>query len=213
VIRFPKPTRATEGETSVPEPGDITQLLIAHREGDPDAFERLLPLVYAELRLAAPRQLRKRSAGRTLDTTALVHEAYLKLVDHHRVDWRDRGHFLAVASTAMRHILVDAARRRTAQKRGGDEAPGTFRDTLMGVEGRAFEILALDRALEYLTSLDDQLGRLVELRFFGGLTVEETAEVLGIGERTVKRGWQKARAILYRTLDPGDGGGAVLHGP
>lgn len=187
-------------------PGDITQLLIAAREGDREALDRLLPLIYSELRLAAHRQIRRRRRGQTLDTTALVHEAYLKLVDHGAAEWRDRGHFLAVASTAMRQILVDSARRRTAQKRGGHDAPETFNETRVGVEDRAVEVLALDEALNSLAALNERLARLVELRFFGGLTVEETAQVMNLGERTVKRDWRKARAFLYQALATGVSG-------
>lgn len=187
-------------------PGDITQLLVAIRQGDQAALGQLLPLIYSELRLAAHRQVRRQRPGQTMNTTALVHEAYLKLVDHGQAEWRDRGHFLAVASTAMRQILVDSARRRTAQKRGGQDAPETFSDTKVGVEGRAIEILALDEALTNLSALNERLSRLVELRFFGGLTVEETAEVMGIAERTVKRDWRKARAFLYQALEAGTAG-------
>ena len=182
------------------ESGDITQLLVAIRDGDRQALDQLLPLVYGELRVLARRQLRRQRPGQTLDTTALVHEAYLKLVDTERVEWRDRSHFLAVAATAMRHILVDAARRRTAQKRGGQDAPETFHDTRVGLEDRAVDILALDEALETLGEMDERLVKLVELRFFGGLTVEETAEAMGLGARTVKRDWRKARAFLHQAL-------------
>ena len=181
-------------------PGDITQLLIAARDGDRAIMDQLFPLVYDELRGMAHGRLRRRTPGQTLDTTALVHEAYLKLVDQTRAQWNDRGHFLAVASVAMRHILVDYARRRTARKRGGPERDVTLDDIQPGVMARAEEILALDEALTALAELSERLAKLVELRFFGGLSVAETAQVLDVSERTVKRDWRKARAFLYRTL-------------
>lgn len=188
------------------DPGEITQLLVAYSAGEPSAFDRLLPLVYEELRLAAHRQLRRRRPGQTLDTTALVHDAYLKLIDHQRAGWRDRNHFMAVATLAMRQILVDHARRRAAEKRGGGEEMVTLEEGRMGgpADGRAIEILALDQALNHLAELDERLAKLVELRFFGGLSVEETAEVLDVSVRTVKRDWRKARAFLYRLLETED---------
>ena len=184
-------------------PGEVTQLLIAAREGDPGAIDRLMPLVYDELKGVARRQLRGRRAGATLDTTALVNEAYLKLVDQTRAEFEDRGHFLSVAAVAMRHILVDFARRRAAKKRGGDEVRVTLDEARLAgvVEGRALDILALDAALDQLAELNERLTKLVELRFFGGLTVEESAETLGISSRTVKRDWRKARAFLYQALN------------
>jgi RNA polymerase sigma factor (TIGR02999 family) len=182
------------------DPGEITQLLVAARAGDGGAVDKLLPLVYDELRLAAHRQLMKRRPGQTLETTALVHEAYLKLVDQSRAEYRDRSHFMAVAAVAMRHILVDYARRRMAKKRGGDDFQVTLNEARVGVDARAVEILDLDVALRSLEKLSERLAKLVELRFFGGLTVEETAEVMSLSERTVKRDWAKARAFLYRAL-------------
>lgn len=181
-------------------PGEITRLLVAVRGGEPGAFDQLLPLVYDELRSAARSQLRRRRAGQTLDTTALVHEAYVRLVDRTRAEWRDRGHFLAVAAVAMRHILVDHARRRMAQKRGGDAVRVTLDEARVGRDAPVVEILALDQALDALAALNERLSKLVELRFFGGLTVEETAGVLDVSERTVKRDWRKARAFLYQRL-------------
>lgn len=180
--------------------GDITQLLVAARAGERSAMDELFPLVYDELHGMAHGRLRRGSPGQTLNTTALVHEAYLKLVDQSRAEWNDRNHFLAVASVAMRHILVDYARRRTARKRGGEQRDVTLDDMQPGVMARAEEILALDAALGSLTKLNERLAKLVELRFFGGLSVAETSQVLEISERTVKRDWRKARAILYRTL-------------
>lgn len=180
--------------------GEVTALLVALREGDASALDRLLPVVYDELRLLAHRQLRRRRPGDTLDTTALVHEAYLKLTDREEPEWKDRNHFFAVAATAMRHILVDAARRRVADKRGGGVVPIALDEARIGIAARSAEVIAIDQALNALGDYDGRLVRTVELRFFGGLSVEETAEVLEVSERTVKRDWRKARAFLYRTL-------------
>lgn len=183
---------------------DITQLLGAAQRGEEGAYDALMPHVYDHLRRLARAQLRKQRPGHTLGTTALVHEAYLRLVDPARAGYRDRGHFLAVASTAMRHILVDYARRRLAQRRGGGESPVTLEEARVGSgtasDDQAVEVLALDEALSDLATRNERLARLVELRFFGGLSVEETAEALDVSTRTVKRDWRKARAILYRAL-------------
>lgn len=185
--------------------GEITGLLAAARQGDGSATERLIALVYDELRVMARRQLRHWRHGQTITTTALVHEAYLKLVDTGGATWSDRSHFFSVAALAMRHILVDAARRRVAKKRGGDEVRIAFDEMRQGgekqdTEARAVEILAIDRALTSLQTLDGRLSQLVELRFFAGLTEEETAEVMGTSERTVRRDWRKARSFLYQAL-------------
>lgn len=163
-------------------------------------MDRLLPLVYDELRRLAQRQLNRRRAGETLNTTALVHETYLKLVDQSRAGWRDRVHFLAVAAVAMRHILVDYARRRVAKKRGGNARHFQLDEARLGVETRVIEILALDEALTSLAALDERLSRVVEMRFFGGLSVDEIAAVLEVTDRTVKRDWRKAKALLYSAL-------------
>ncbi|HEX7182150.1 MAG TPA: ECF-type sigma factor, partial [Thermoanaerobaculia bacterium] len=156
-------------------PGEITSLLAAAREGDGSAMHRLVALVYDELYAMARRQLRRQQPGQTLTTTALVHEAYLKLVDHPAVTWQDRSHFLSVAAVAMRHILVDSARRRAAKKRGGEDVRITFDEMALGAgqpgaDARAVEILALDRALTSLGALNERLSKLVELRFFAGLS-------------------------------------------
>jgi len=185
--------------------GDITGLLAAARQGDGSATQRLMTLVYDELRAMARRQLRGRRPGQTITTTALVHEAYLKLVDQDGVPWQDRSHFFSVAALAMRHILVDSARRRVAKKRGGEDVRITLDEWRLGdgepdAEARAVEILAVDRALASLAALNERLSRLVELRFFAGLTEEETAEVMGTSERTVRRDWRKARAFLFQAL-------------
>ncbi len=169
-------------------------------------MDQLFPLVYDELHAIAHRQVRRGGPGQTLNTTALVHEAYLKLVGRSQPGWQDRTHFLSVAAVAMRHILVDHARRRAAEKRGGDDHQILLAEAELGVEARAEVILAVDQALASLAELNERLSRLVELRFFGGLTVEETAAVMGISERTVKRDWRKARAYLYRVLSNGDAG-------
>ncbi|MFL6262949.1 MAG: sigma-70 family RNA polymerase sigma factor [Thermoanaerobaculia bacterium] len=184
--------------------GEITALLAATRQGDGSAAHRLVALVYDELRAMARRQLRNRRPGQTITTTALVHEAYLKLVDQ-GATWQDRAHFFSVASLAMRQILVDSARRRVAKKRGGEDVRVTLDELHLGgkepdAEARAVEVLAVDRALTSLAALNERLSQLVELRFFGGLTEEETAEVMGTSERTVRRDWRKARAFLFQAL-------------
>lgn len=168
-------------------------------------MDRLMALVYDELRAVARRQLRRWRPGQTLDTTALVHEAYLRLVDQAGASWQDRNHFLSVAGVAMRHILVDAARRRAARKRGGEGVRISLDELRSGPggpdeSGTAVEILALDEALTSLAARNERLSRLVELRFFAGLTEEETAQTLGMSERTVRRDWLKARAFLFHTL-------------
>jgi len=183
--------------------GEVTALLVALRQGDGSALDRLFPVVYDELRLLAHRQLRRHRPGDTLNTTALVHEAYLKLTDGEEPGWNDRNHFFAVAATAMRHILVDAARRRSATKRGGGVAALSLDEARVGLAARSAEVIAVDQALHSLGRFDDRLVRTVELRFFAGMSVEETAEVLEVSERTVKRDWRKARAFLYRTLAEG----------
>lgn len=186
--------------TSQPDPGgEVTQLLARLGEGDSAAMRELFPVIYAELRHRAHRQLAHRE-GSTLDTTGLVHETYLKLSVSRSPHWNDRNHFLAVASRAMRQILVDAARRRMAEKRGAAVAPVSLDPGRVPAPERSAELLALDEALIGLAQLDERLARTVELRFFGGLSVEETAEVLGTSPRTVKRDWQKARALLYQAL-------------
>jgi RNA polymerase sigma factor (TIGR02999 family) len=181
-------------------PGDITETLIAIRGGDQDALGRLVPLVYDRLREMAHARLAGQNAGVSLDTTGLVHDAYLRLVDQSRAEWRDRSHFFAVAATAMRQIIVDRARRRGAGKRGGGVRPGLLEDASVGVDARIEEIVAIDEALTRLGALSERMVRMVELRFFAGLSVEETAEVLGIEARTVNRDWRAARALLYNAL-------------
>lgn len=191
-------------------PGEVTRFLVAWREGDRDALDRLFPIVYETLKSLASRQLRRGRPGGTLDTTALVHDAYLRLVDQTRVVAQDRNHFFALAARAMRHILVDHARRRGAAKRGGGKPLRELEEDDAAVAARAAEVVLVDQALERLESLDPRLGKLVELRFFVGLSVEETAAVLGVSDRTVKRDWQKARAFLFRALSGGSDPGPRL---
>jgi RNA polymerase sigma factor (TIGR02999 family) len=187
----------------------VTRLLAEVREGRSGSFDRLFPVVYNELHGLARRARGGWRGGETLNTTALVHEAYLKLVDQTKPDWRSRGHFGAVAAKAMRHILIDYARRRSAAKRGGDR-PAASLDEALGVASLSSEwsaddaarLIALDEALERLERESERGARIVELKLFGGLTNEETAEALGISLATVKRGWSLARARLYRELVP-----------
>jgi RNA polymerase sigma-70 factor, ECF subfamily len=168
--------------------------------GEQRPMDRLLPLVYDELRRVAHRQLGRERAGHTLSTTALVHEAYLRLVDRTRVEVADRGQFFAVASQAMRRILVDHARRRRAGKRAGAVRPLTLDEQLAGTEDDAGALVALDDALDRLAEIDPRLARVVECRYFAGLTEDETAEALGVTARTVRRDWVKARGWLYEAL-------------
>lgn len=192
VIDFP--STANEPATG------ITELLADLRGGRREAFDRILPLVYHELRRAARRELAARPSD-TLSTTALVHELYLKFSRAQRADWRDRSHFLSVAAVAMRHILVDRARRRTADKRGGPQRQVTLDDNLTAAaDSQAESVLELHEALDQLAILDQRLARVVECRFFGGMTEQETAEALHVTERTVRRDWIKARGLLYQAL-------------
>jgi RNA polymerase sigma factor (TIGR02999 family) len=182
--------------------GDVTALLRALRNGDRDALDRLFPLVYAELHQRAHYQLSRRKPGETLSTTALVHEAYLKFAGSGEQAYNDRFHFFAVASRAMRQILIDYARHVSAGKRDGGQRVSLDPEMLPN-PAQADELIALDEALTQLASLDERLAKTVELRFFGGLSVEDTAEVLGVSPRTVKRDWRKARAILYDAVTGG----------
>lgn len=182
------------------QPGDITRLLHQVRDGDSGAFDRLMPLVYDELQEIAHRQLRKERPGHTLDTSALTHEVYLKLVDE-EVDWENRAHFFVLAARAMRQILIDYARKRNAQKRGGDWTRTSLSTKHLRVDVQMGEVLALDEVLDRLEARDERASQVVELRFFGGMTEEEVAEVLDISTRTVQRDWRKARAWLYKELD------------
>jgi RNA polymerase sigma factor (TIGR02999 family) len=190
----------TNDEPARDAPGAVTRLLISWRQGDAGAPGELFSLVYDELRALARAQVRRRVREPSLGATGLVHEAYLKLVDHSRLDVKDRAHFFALAARAMRQVLVDHARRRAAFKRGGPALQEALEDDALATDARTEELLALDEALARLESVDARLVRLVEVRFFGGLSIDETAEALELSPRTVKRDWQKARAVLHREL-------------
>jgi RNA polymerase sigma factor (TIGR02999 family) len=180
---------------------DVTALLKAWSSGERGALERLFPLVYGELRRLAATYMRDERPDHTLQPTALVHEAYLKLVPADGAQWRDHEHFLAVAAKAMRSVLVDHARRRRAQKRGEGARPLQLDEALLlAFEERATDLLALEDALQRLATESERASRVVELRFYGGLTAEETARALGVTPRTVERDWQAARAWLHRAL-------------
>lgn len=188
---------------TAPGDGGVTRLLADLRAGRPDVVEQVLPLVYDELRAIAARHMRRERPGHTLQPTALVHDAFLKLVDQTRVEWQDRAHFFAIASQAMRRILVDHARARAAGKRGSGAEHVASDDTvvLAGEPGLGpEELIALDTALDGLAARDAQQARVVELRYFAGLTIEETAEAMQISPATVKREWAMARAWLHRRL-------------
>jgi RNA polymerase sigma factor (TIGR02999 family) len=178
----------------------VTDVLSAARRDGRDVFDELLPLVYDELRQMAHRHLAREHRQRTLNTTGLVHEAYLKLVDQSRAPVKSRGYFFAAVARAMRQVLVDAARRRGRFKRGGGEPPLNLEDFQVAVDDFATELRDLDEALERLATQFPRQARVVECRFFGGLSVEETAEALELAPRTVKRDWALARAWLYREL-------------
>jgi RNA polymerase sigma factor (TIGR02999 family) len=192
--------------SSAPPPQQITALLQAWSRGDRAALEALFPAVYGELRHQAERYMRRQPVGHTLQATALVNEAYLRLVDQKETEWRSRAHFFGVAAKAMRSILVDHARARQAAKRGAGAARLTL-GQVGDVADRtpAVDVLDLEEALQRLTELDPEKGRLVELRYFAGLSIEEAAEVLGVSPATLKRQWNTARAWLRRELSPSAG--------
>lgn len=179
---------------------EVTQLLLAWGAGDAAALEQLLPLVQDELHRQAHRYLRRESPGHTLQTSALVNEAYLRLIDQQQVQWQNRAHFFGIAAELMRRILLDHARGHARAKRGGGAVHVPLDEAATVSGQRAAEFLALDEALQELTRFDVRKGRLVELRFFGGLSHEEIAEVMGLSLRTVEREWRKARAWLQRAL-------------
>lgn len=183
---------------------EITARLIEARSGSPEAKARLFESVYGELKSLARRQLRLRGSQPTLGATALVHEAYLRLVDQTRADWNDRGHFFAVAARAMRQIAIDQARRKGAKKRGAGQDAGTFDDRWAGREPPLDDLLAIDQALTRLAEVSPRLVQVVELCFFAGLTQEEAAEALSSSPATVKRDWRKARALLHSMISPHD---------
>jgi len=185
---------------TTPSPPEVTQLLLAWNQGDATALEQLIPLVYEELRRLAHRYMDGERPGHTLQTTALVNEAYLRLVDSSRVRWQNRAHFFAVAAQLMRRVLVDFARSRHYLKRGGAAQQVSLEEALMVSAERSAELLALDGALTALAASDARASQVVELRFFGGLSVEETAEVLKVSPETVKRDWNWAKVWLLREL-------------
>ena len=186
----------------------ITMLLGRLRDGDRDAADALLPLIYSELHRIAEAHMRRERPDHTLQATALVNEAYMKLVGQSEASWNDRGHFLAVAATAMRRILVNHARSRGRLKRGGDRRRQGLEDVATLAGQPDVDLVALDEALTRLSSFDERKARVVEYRYFGGLSIEDTSNLLGISVATVKRDWEMARAWLLRELSEGDDGGA-----
>jgi RNA polymerase sigma-70 factor, ECF subfamily len=186
----------------MPSSDNVTQLLIDWSEGDQHALEQLMPLVYSELRRLAGNYLRRERAGHTLQPTALVNEAYLKLIDQKNAKWQNRAQFFGISAQLMRRILIDHARQHLAAKRGGEDQQRISITSAQAVADQPqIDLLALHEALEELAKLDPQQGRIVELKFFGGLSIEETAEVLNIGHATVERDWKFARAWLRRKLE------------
>ena len=194
-----------EFESVMPEPTphEVTQLLLAWSEGDKAALDQLMPLVYAELRRLAKSYMRRERAGQTMQTTALIHEAYLRLVDADRVRLENRGHFFAAASRLMRQVLVDLAREHGSRKRGGAALQVSLDEAMVVSKQRDEGLLALDEALNALAQIDPRKSRMVELRFFGGLSVEETAEALGVSVETIHRDWRLAKSWLLRRLRGG----------
>ncbi len=179
---------------------NITLLLERWGNGNKEVLDELLPIVYDELRRQAARYLRRERVGHTLQTTALIHEAYIRLVDQRNVRWQNRAHFFGIASQLMRRILVDHARTKKRAKRGGSDIRVSLTDVAVATKTEDLDVIALDEALERLEAIDKQQARIVELRFFSGMTVEETAEVLSISPATVKRDWSMAKAWLHREI-------------
>ncbi|HET9531159.1 MAG TPA: sigma-70 family RNA polymerase sigma factor [Blastocatellia bacterium] len=180
---------------------EVTDLLVEWSNGSKEALDRLAPLVYDELRRLASYYMQHQQSGHTLQATALVNEAFLRLIDIKNVRWKDRAHFFAVAAKAMRHILIDHARGRQRQKRGGGARTVSLDETATIDEEQADQMVELDDALKSLAAIDQRKGQIVELRFFGGLSLDETAEVLGISSPTVQREWRLAKAWIYRQLN------------
>lgn len=187
--------------TEKPASENVTQLLLAWGRGDESARDQLIPLVLDTLRRIARRQLRAERAGHTLETNALINEAYLKLIEQ-SVSWESRAHFFGIAARLMRELLVDHARARQRLKRGGGHEQISLTSSAIIVEEQAVDLLALDEALKTLSGVDPQSSRIVELRFFAGLTIDETAQVIGVSTPTVERGWRTARAWLQTELSP-----------
>jgi RNA polymerase sigma factor (TIGR02999 family) len=190
----------SDPDAGAPDRSEVTRWLIAGSTGDPHALEALLPLVYDELHRQAVRFFHRERAGHTLQPTALVNEVYLRLINQHEVNWQNRAQFFGIAAEMMRRILVSHARGRQAEKRGGAAQCITLDERVAAAPERDLNLLALDEALTRLGQLDPQKSRLVELRFFTGLSVEETAEVMGVSPRTIDRQWQTAKAWLYREI-------------
>ena len=184
-------------------PQQVTQLLVEWRNGDSHALEKLMPLVYDELKRLASRYMKRERAGHTLQTTAVVNEAYLRIVGQQHVDWQSRTHFFAVAASVMRHLLVDHARANGRVRRGANRQQVTLDEAAEVSAQKGEELLALDEALTKLNEIDERKVKIVELRYFSGLSAEETAEVLGVSEITIKREWLKAKAWLYHELTMG----------
>src|SRR5579871_5393875 len=191
--------------------GEVTRLLGEIGRGQKDAMNQLLPLVYDELHRLARSYFRRERGEHTLQPTALVHEAYIRMVDQ-KSPMETRGHFLAVAATQMRRILLDYARKHRAERRGGGGQKVMLEDTMVIAEQKPLDMIALDTALTQLQMLDEEQARLVELRFFGGLSVEETAEVMGVSSATIKRSWSSARAFLHREMTGGSDRKSVVQG-
>jgi len=185
------------------EPQEVTRLLLAWNDGDESALEKLVPQVYQELRRLARRQMRGEHPDHTLQTTALINEAYLRLVDLRNIQWQNRAHFFALCARLMRRILVDFARSRHYAKRGGGAQPVSLEESLVVSPAHSTDLVAVDDALKALTKVDARKAQVVELRFFGGLTVEETAKVLKVSPETVQRDWKLAKAWLLRELSGG----------
>jgi RNA polymerase sigma factor (TIGR02999 family) len=188
---------------TTPSSQEVTRLLLAWRNGDQEALERLTPLVYGELRRMAHHFMRRERPDHTLQSSALVNEAYLRLIDCQQVDWQNRAHFFGIAAQMMRQILITHARSRARAKRGGALREVSFEETAIVSVERAAELVALDDALNVLSAFDIRKSRIVELRFFGGLTNEEVGEVMGLSLRTIEREWRKAKAWLRRTISKG----------
>jgi RNA polymerase sigma factor (TIGR02999 family) len=193
-------------------PQDVTRLLQAWSRGDESALEKLVPLVYGELHLRARRAMARERDPHSLQTTALIHEAYLRLVGSSPVDWESRGHFFAIAARLMRRILVDRARARRSQKRGGAARPVSFDEELVVAGSPARDLVSLDDALTALAAEDERKAKVVEMRFFGGLSVEETAVVLGVSPQTVLRDWRLSKTWLLREMKRGEGRAAPSAG-
>jgi RNA polymerase sigma factor (TIGR02999 family) len=202
-VKFSQDSGASEKEAATPDKGEVTRWLVAGSEGDAHALESLLPLVYEELHRQAVRFFRRERAGHTLQPTALVNEVYLRLINQHEVSWQNRAQFFGIAAQMMRRILVSHARGREAKKRGGAAPHITLEEELAAAPERDLNLLALDDALTRLETIDPDKSRMVELRFFSGLSVEATAEVMGVSPRTIDRQWQTAKAWLHREISAG----------